>query len=84
MGREADAAEPHRRLRRDRPLAQARRAAESWARMDASSRWRSGPGLRPSSSASVLRALSYARSASACRPERYSATINCPCSRSRS
>ena len=41
------------------------------------------PGSMPSSSPSKARSLPYARSASACRPERYSASINSPHNRSR-
>ena len=46
-------------------------------------RCNSGPGSRPSSSTSVRRAARDS-SASACRPLRYSASISCPCRRSRS
>ena len=42
-----------------------------------------GEGSRPSSSASRSRKDSNAASASACRPIRYSASISCPCGRSR-
>src|SRR6186997_2291890 len=44
----------------------------------------SGEGSIPSSSTSVRRALRYASSASAWRPDRYSASISCPRGRSRS
>ena len=45
---------------------------------------RSLPGSMPSSSASTRRPSAYTRSASACRPQRYSAIISSPRIRSRS
>ena len=58
-------------------------SASSWPRMAASSRRSSAPGSKPSSSASTRRASRKARSASAWRPDRYSASISWPRSRSR-
>ena len=56
----------------------------SWRRIDACSCCSCGPGSSPSSSTSARRASWYAASASACRPDRYSASISWPRSRSRS